>query len=216
MPVCPSCGALQPGGASFCDECGAGLEVAEASPLAAAPAPVTVLICSNCYAQLEPVSRFCHMCGRPVRAATPPSPSPTSKPTSPVRPLSGAPAPSPAHPPGAAVQGQLVVHDTNAILPLPPGKTQVIIGREDPVSGIFPDIDLTNYGGDEGGVSRCHARIIVQRDEFFIEDLNSTNCTYVNQQQLAPEQPHPLNPGDEIQLGRLRFNFESPPSPPAP
>ena len=142
MPVCPSCGALQPGGANFCDECGAGLEVAAAFPLAAAPAPVTVLICSSCYAQLEPVSRFCHMCGRPVRAATPPAPSPTSKPTSPIRPPSGAPAPSPAHPPGAAVQGHLVVHGTNAILPLPPGKTQAIIGREDPVSGIFPDIDL--------------------------------------------------------------------------
>jgi ribosomal protein L40E len=215
MPVCPSCGALQPGGANFCDECGAGLEVAAASP-DTVPAPVTVLICSNCYAQLEPVSRFCHMCGRPVRAATPPALSPASQRTSPAPPPSEAPSPSSDHPPGAAVQGRLVVHGTDATLTLPPGKAQIIIGREDPVSGIFPDIDLTNYGGDEGGVSRCHARIIVRRDEFLIEDLNSINCTYVNRQQLAPGQPHPLNSGDEIQLGRLRFNFESSPPPPAP
>lgn len=225
MPVCPICGSQQPGGAGFCDECGARLEgvapaaVQDALPalpsLAAAPVPVTVLICSSCYAQLAPNSRFCHMCGRRVRAAAQPAPSPTSKPTPLAQPPT-VPAPSPAQPPGTAVRARLVVHGSDAALPLPPGKTQVIIGREDPVSGIFPDIDLTYHGGDEGGVSRRHARIFVQGSHFFIEDLHSTNLTYVNQQQLAPGQPHPLSTGDEIQLGRLKFHFDSSPSPSAP
>jgi len=98
---------------------------------------------------------------------------------------------------------------TNATLPFPPGKTEIVIGREDPVSGVFPDIDLTYHGGDEGGVSRRHARIFVHGTQFFIEDLNSTNSTYVNQQRLTPGQPHPLNTGDEIQVGRLKLNFDS-------
>ena len=96
---------------------------------------------------------------------------------------------------------------TNASLLFPPGKTEIIVGREDPVSGVFPDIDLTDHGGDEGGVSRRHARIFVQGDQVFIEDLNSTNYTYVNQQRLTPGQPQPLNDGDEVRLGRVKLNF---------
>jgi len=117
------------------------------------------------------------------------------------------PAPPPAYPPAAAVQGRLVVQATNASLLFPPGKTEIIVGREDPVSGVFPDIDLTDHGGDEGGVSRRHARIFVQGDQVFIEDLNSTNYTYVNQQRLTPGQPQPLNDGDEVRLGRVKLNF---------
>jgi len=101
------------------------------------------------------------------------------------------------------------VQGTNATLPFPPGKTEVIVGREDPVSGIFPDIDLTDHGGDEGGVSRRHARIFVQGPQFFIEDLDSTNYTYVNQQRLTPRQPHPLNSEDEVRFGRVKLNFYS-------
>jgi pSer/pThr/pTyr-binding forkhead associated (FHA) protein len=101
----------------------------------------------------------------------------------------------------------LAVQDTNVRLPFPPGKTELVVGREDPVSGIFPAIDLTDHGGDEGGVSRKHARIFIQGIQVFIEDLNSTNYTYVNQQKLAPEHPHQLNDGDEIRLGRVKLDF---------
>lgn len=106
-----------------------------------------------------------------------------------------------------AIRGRLVVQATNATLPFPPGRSEIIIGREDPVNNIFPDIDLTDHGGDEGGVSRRHARVYMRGDQFFIEDLNSTNYTYVNQEKLAPGQPHPLNNGDEIRLGKVRLNF---------
>jgi pSer/pThr/pTyr-binding forkhead associated (FHA) protein len=118
-----------------------------------------------------------------------------------------APGPSPAYAAAATVQGRLVVQDTNATLPFPPGKTEIIIGREDPVSNIFPDIDLTNHGGDEKGISRRHARVFVQGAQVLIEDLNSTNFSYVNQQKLMPGQPHPLNSGDEVRLGRVKLHF---------
>jgi pSer/pThr/pTyr-binding forkhead associated (FHA) protein len=92
-------------------------------------------------------------------------------------------------------------------LTFPPGMTEVIIGREDPVSGIFPDVDLTDHGGDEGGVSRQHARVFVQGDQVLIEDLNSTNYTYVNQQRLVPGQLQPLDDGDEILMGRVKLIY---------
>ena len=107
----------------------------------------------------------------------------------------------------AGVSGRLVVQGTNAALPFPPGKTDIVLGREDPVSGVFPEIDLTDHGGDEGGVSRKHARIFVQGQQVLIEDLNSTNFTYVNQQRLTPGQPQPLTDGDEVRLGRVKLNY---------
>ncbi|MDZ7261298.1 MAG: FHA domain-containing protein, partial [candidate division KSB1 bacterium] len=89
-------------------------------------------------------------------------------------------------------------------IPLPQ-KLEVIIGREDPASNIFPDIDTTTYGGNLCGVSRRHARIVLQGNQYFIEDLNSVNSTFVNKIKLAPKQRFPLNDGDELILGRLKF-----------
>ncbi len=105
------------------------------------------------------------------------------------------------------IAGRFVVQLTNAPLPLPPGRTEFIIGREDPVSNVFPDIDLTDHGGDEGGVSRRHARVFIQGQQVLIEDLNSTNYTHVNQQRLTPGQPHPLHDGDQVRLGRVKLTY---------
>jgi pSer/pThr/pTyr-binding forkhead associated (FHA) protein len=103
----------------------------------------------------------------------------------------------------------LVVQGTNASLPFPPGKAEIFIGREDPVSGVFPEIDLTDHGGDEGGVSRKHARVFVQGGQVYIEDLNSTNYTYVNQQKLTPGQAQSLNVGDEVRFGRVKVIYQA-------
>jgi hypothetical protein len=199
--TCSVCGASVAAGESFCDNCGAALgQVAPAAPAPAA-APAALPTCPSCGAQLEPGSNFCDMCGATVgapAAAPPPAPAP----------VPAAPAPQPpSAPPIAAVPGRLVIQGTNATLPFPAGKTEIFVGREDPVSGVFPEIDLTDHGGDEGGVSRKHARIFVQGDQVYIEDLNSTNYTYVNQQKITPGQPHPLNDGDEVRFGRVKANY---------
>jgi pSer/pThr/pTyr-binding forkhead associated (FHA) protein len=97
---------------------------------------------------------------------------------------------------------RLVVAASGAEIPLP-AVAEIYIGREDPVSGIFPEVDLTPHGGEEGGVSRRHARIIVEGGNYFIEDLDSTNFTFVNKQQVAPKVRQPLKDGDEIRCGRV-------------
>jgi pSer/pThr/pTyr-binding forkhead associated (FHA) protein len=78
-----------------------------------------------------------------------------------------------------------------------------LIGREDPVSGVYPEVDLTPHGGEDGGVSRRHARLLVEGGQYFVEDLNSTNFTFVNKQKVAPKSRHLLNDGDEIRCGRV-------------
>jgi len=89
------------------------------------------------------------------------------------------------------------------------GKAEILVGREDPVSGVFPDVDLTPHGGEEGGVSRRHAKLTARGNQWLIEDLNSVNFTFVNKQKLKPGVPQPLNDGDQIRAGRVLLTFHT-------
>ena len=86
----------------------------------------------------------------------------------------------------------------------------VNIGRLDPASASFPDVDLTSYGGLEKGVSRRHAKINRRGNEVIIEDLGSINGTFLNREKLKPYLPQALKSGDELQLGKLilRVSFQ--------
>jgi predicted component of type VI protein secretion system len=48
-------------------------------------------------------------------------------------------------------------------------------------------------------VSRHHARLTLQAGGYVIEDLGSTNGTFINEQRLTGAQP--INPGDRLRLG---------------
>ena len=109
--------------------------------------------------------------------------------------------------PPVAAQARLVVAATQAPCLLPAGKAEWLIGREDMVAGVFPDVDVSSLGTDVGGVSRRHCIIRQQGNQYTIEDLASTNHTYVNKVQLPANVPQPLNHGDEVRLGRLVLNF---------
>jgi pSer/pThr/pTyr-binding forkhead associated (FHA) protein len=97
---------------------------------------------------------------------------------------------------------RLVVASSGAEIPLP-AATEILIGREDPVSGIFPEVDLTPHDGEAGGVSRRHAKLVVDGGDYSVEDLDSTNFTFVNKQKLSPGVRQALNDGDELRCGRV-------------
>ena len=83
------------------------------------------------------------------------------------------------------------------------------IGRWDADGGIFPDVDLDS-DDPEAKVSRRHARVSFREGQYFLEDLGSTNGTFVNRgKRLLPGQPQPLHDGDEIIVGKtfLRFHI---------
>jgi len=54
--------------------------------------------------------------------------------------------------------------------------------------------------------SSRHARIYEQGNILVIEDLRSTNGTYLNEELL--ESPRPLHPGDRVRIGDSEFTFE--------
>jgi len=90
-----------------------------------------------------------------------------------------------------------------------PAKEEVVIGREDPISEIFPDLDLTGFGGMEKGVSRKHAVIHCSGADYTVEDMGSTNGTYVNRKKVLPNTPQAIKPGDEIRFGKLAFSLKA-------
>jgi len=81
------------------------------------------------------------------------------------------------------------------------------IGRWDADGGVFPDVDLDD-DDPEAKVSRRHARIMRDDSQYFIEDLGSTNGTFVNRgRRLVPGNRQSLRDGDEIIVGKTFLRF---------
>ena len=86
-------------------------------------------------------------------------------------------------------------------------KEDNLVGRSDPHSNIFPEIDLTRHDPNTK-VSRKHARIWRQGGVFLVEDLGSVNGTVINDSvRLAPRQPRGLESGDRLRLGETVLHF---------
>ncbi|HEX8632911.1 MAG TPA: FHA domain-containing protein [Pyrinomonadaceae bacterium] len=89
----------------------------------------------------------------------------------------------------------------------PVHEDEAYIGRWDADSGIFPDVDLDS-DDPEAKVSRRHARITRRGGQYYIEDLGSTNGTFINRgRRLLPGDRQPLNDGDEIIIGKTFLRF---------
>ena len=58
---------------------------------------------------------------------------------------------------------------------------------------------------DDPFASARHARISRQGHVLVIEDLGSTNGTYLNEEPLNG--PQPLHPGDRIRIGGSEFSY---------
>jgi hypothetical protein len=114
-----------------------------------------------------------------------------------------------AAPPPAPAGARIVLVDGGHELALPSGKTVIIVGREDPVSDIFPEIDMTPFGGESGGVSRQHARLDLAGGQWTVTDLNSTNYTRVDGNRLEPNTATPIHDGSRLQFGRIAAIFHT-------
>ena len=82
-------------------------------------------------------------------------------------------------------------------LEMPVDRDWVVVGR-----GRGADIVVA-----EPTMSRAHAAIGYDGKRFFVQDLGSTNGTWVNG---SREKKAPLKDGDEIQMGKLRLRVSLP------
>jgi serine/threonine-protein kinase len=86
-------------------------------------------------------------------------------------------------------------------------KDSNLLGRTDPHSNIFPEVDLSRFD-PETKVSRRHARIWLEGETFLVEDLGSVNGTVINDSvRLAPRQPRVLDSGDKLRVGETTLHF---------
>jgi predicted amidophosphoribosyltransferase len=179
-------------------------EVVEAEPLE------EELVCPVCGARVIAGQVFCASCGAALQPAeegvaeTVTQAAPVTE-AAPVTQAAPAPVPGPVGITGPYLE----VTYTGAHIPLV-DQPEVLIGREDEVSGVHPDVDMTPHGGVEGGVSRRHARLVHEGNDWFIVDLDSTNGTYVNGTELQPRTRTPVHDGSRIGLGDVEVVFHAP------
>lgn len=136
----------------------------------------------------------------PVAAAPEPEPEPVPDPPAP-EPVAAAPAPavSPARTQLQQVTASLFHVQSNMNIELPQTLSVIHIGK--PNDRIPPDVDVSGFPNSEI-VSRIHADIRVEGDAHYIEDVGSSNGTYINNLPLLPGNRHRLRPGDRISLGK--------------
>ena len=90
-------------------------------------------------------------------------------------------------------------------------KDENLLGRRDPMSNIFPEVDLSKYD-PQTKISRRLARIWREGNNFLVEDLGSSNGTVLSRSpsesfRLAPNQPQVLTTGDRLRLGDATLHF---------
>jgi CRP-like cAMP-binding protein len=100
-----------------------------------------------------------------------------------------------------------LVHEPSGMeFPLSAGP-ETMIGRRDPVTGIFPEIDLSPVD-PQRAVSRRHAKIYRRGGALFVsEEIGTMNGTFVNQRRLEKGVPGALEAGDEVRFGVVGLRF---------
>jgi hypothetical protein len=58
---------------------------------------------------------------------------------------------------------------------------------------------------DDAYASQVHARVFRRADGYFIEDMGSTNGTYINRRKVTS--PTPVGRGDRVRIGKTELEF---------
>lgn len=197
--TCPQCGATVQSNAAFCGQCGFNLQAnLPITPTAAPEAnlPKTAVPTGHPDAQATPDIEFPEIEfpdveESPATAATVAIPS--------IEPEISA-----SHGSVGATQIQtqtasLLHVQTNIALELPSNLMVIHLGKPNDV--VPPDIDVSGFPNSEV-VSRVHADIRVEAGMYYIEDMGSSNGTYVNHVPLPAGNRHRLRAGDRLALGK--------------
>jgi len=208
---CPNCGAAVQTDATFCGQCGFNLKssadlggnIPDPSPLMNLVPDVPELVTPDPLLAVEPVSRVAEVLPEPDSFSA-------SEPmTAPVLPL---PLPNTVTTSSNKTQLQVqmasLLHTPTGTTIELPNLTVIHIGK--PNDQIPPDIDISGFPESEIA-SRVHADLRVEAGIYYLEDMGSSNGTYVNHNPLLPGNRCRLRPGDRISLGKgdkLTFLFQ--------
>ncbi len=139
-----------------------------------------------------------------VAVAPPAPPAPVAAPPPPP----AVPPPAPAPPPK---QRMLALRPAgqDQVISLDATRSEFLIGRPDPASGINPEIDLGPFNAN-GTLSRRHARISREGSLYFLQEENGVaNGTHLNGERLQPGIKVPIKPGDKLRFGLIEVDLIS-------
>ncbi|WP_322938218.1 FHA domain-containing protein [Nocardioides bizhenqiangii] len=185
--TCPNCSALNPENALFCEACGYDFTTGQAPRT---PSPLD------------------------LDAAAPPATSTPSPPPAEATPAAGDPPTSEAQrsiapPLTDAWMAEVWIdpdwyaeQDSSDPLPsagvptvVPLKTTSILVGRTSRSRNIHPDIDLST----DNGISRRHCQFTTDGSRWWVEDLGSSNGTYVGGP-IGPLPTQPLSPGAKREI----------------
>ena len=114
----------------------------------------------------------------------------------------------PAEAPRSAEAGtHSLVHEASGMKFYLAAGRETTVGRQDPVTGIQVDVDLTPVDGQRS-ISRRHAKIYRQDDGFFVaEEIGTMNGTFVNDSRVETGVPVPVAPGDKVRFGLVTLRL---------
>jgi hypothetical protein len=228
MSECPHCHFLNEDGAVFCEQCKSDLAVEGSAAAPAEPAPEPTADT----APMETVPLAGATAAEPLTDTVPLAALPVAAPVAPAEPVLpraaepvpvAEPAPeaartTPVDPPaaqtGEPAPNRLAVEGTGPRLIVLRGlkvKAEYrlceglnYIGRTDELA---VDIDLEDQEpADRVWVSRQHAVIICENGVLHVEDIGSTNGTFINRKRILPGQKRPLQDGDVLQIGTVQLH----------
>lgn len=180
---CPECHSSIIPGAKFCDHCGSSLsKVDSASSDHGLTLEADGISCEQCGYKNLADAKYCEYCGAVIPQTSVVSSSSIGQPF-------------------------FRIAQSDQVIVFPAGKTSFLIGRQDPESEQFPEMDLEAYNAHIFGVGRKHAKITIHNGQVYLEDLDSVNGTMINQTRILPARPTLLNDGDEVRLGKMILTF---------
>ncbi|MFN2108244.1 MAG: FHA domain-containing protein [Anaerolineae bacterium] len=160
------------------------------------------VVCPSCGAENLPGTLFCIQCGTYLPSGGPlrTEPLPEQEDGRPARPRQGDEEGKETW----ALNIEVEVLNTGRKVLLSADR-EILVGRLDAARGIFPELDMTTDGGLEQGVSRRHARIYTREGTCFVEDLDSVNGTFLNEERITPYLPYAFRDGDLLMFGTMRL-----------
>lgn len=226
MIVCPNCTHQNPDGAQVCEACYTEL-----------PALTT---CPHCGATVQQDATFCGQCGTALKSSPAPDASEEEEVVEipPLVELDPLVIPDPIAHASAASSGSEVETELEVVNKTSdPAKINRLTELQSPTAALVhiasgnrfelstglpilhlgkpndrlpPEIDVSGFAHADV-VSRVHAAIYIDKGDYYIEDLGSSNGTYINHLPLTPGNRHRLKAGDRITLGKndlVSFLFE--------
>lgn len=227
LPITDAGGSAAPSAPAAASDADAGAETASSGATSGGPAGASGSTCPNCSAINPENALFCEACGYDFTTGQAPRPT-TPSVLDLGGPVPGdggtsidSGSPTDLDPPTAESQHSVAppladawvaevwidpdwYADQDSSDPLPSAgvpvvvplrTTSILVGRTSRSRNIHPDIDLTT----DNGISRRHCQLTTDGTRWWVEDLGSSNGTYVGGS-VGPLPSTPLTPGEKREI----------------